>query len=137
VRATGNHLESGDNGGISATVKIDPKVAGQTSWPDLHSTFENNTIDGPNEPLYVRGRGVAISGNTFVRGGTVTLDYDGAGGIASEDITLGPNTWRAPGSINAGAGCSLYRNVRVAQQRASAKLSYRNRDCLLTQPEKF
>jgi hypothetical protein len=131
VRTTGNSFESGDNGGVSAAVKIDPKVAGQTSWPDLHSVFENNTIDGPNAPLYVRGRNLVISGNTFARGGTVTLDYDGAGGLATETVVLGPNTWLADGTVAAGAGCALYKNVRVEPQRESGgKVAYKNRGCM-------
>ena len=131
VRTTHNYLASGDNGGVSAAVKIDPKVTGQKSWPRLQSVFEDNTIDGANAPLYVRGRDVVVSGNTFARGGTVTLDYDGAGGLATEDIVLGTNTWLASGSLAAGAGCALYKNVRVAPQQVKAgKLTYRNRECL-------
>jgi hypothetical protein len=130
VRAEHNYLASGDNGGVSAAVKIDPKVTGQTSWPDIHSAFEDNTIDGPNAPFYVRGRGVTVSGNTFARGGTVTIDYDGAGGIATEDITVGRNTWMAPGTLVLGAGCALYNNVRVAPQVSRGKLTHRNRGCL-------
>lgn len=130
VRTAHNYLESGDNGGVSAAVKIDPKVAGQTAWPDVHSVFEDNTINGPNAPLYVRGRGITVSGNTFVRGGTFTIDYDGRGGLASEDIVVGRNTWMGPGTLAAGAGCALYRNVRVAPQASRGKLTYRNRSCL-------
>ena len=131
VRATNNAFASGDNGGVSAAVKIDPKVAGQTSWPDLHSVFEGNTIDGPNAPLYVRGRNVVVTGNTFARGGTVMLDYDGAGGVATEDIVFGANTWMGPGALAAGAGCALYKNVRVERQQAKAgKVTYRNGECL-------
>ena len=37
VRTIGNYLYSGDNSGSSATVKIDPKVQGQTSWPNVDS----------------------------------------------------------------------------------------------------
>ena len=132
VRTTHNYLASGDNGGVSAAVKIDPKVTGQTSWPDVASVFEDNIIDGPNAPLYVRGRGIVISGNTFARGGTVTLDYDGAGGLATENVELGPNKWMAPGSLNAGAGCALYKNVRVAPQVSPSPLTYKNRACLET-----
>ena len=137
VRTTQNFLESGDNGGVSPAAKIDPKVAGQNSWPDVHSSFEDNTIDGPNAPFYVRGRGIAVSGNTFARGGTVTIDYDGAGGIASEDITIGQNTWEAPGSLAAGAGCALYKNVRVAPQVSRGKLTYPNRGCLTGKRERI
>jgi hypothetical protein len=131
VRTTNNYLASGDNGGVSAAVKIDPKVTGQTSWPDVDSLFDDNVIDGPNAPLYARGRGIVISGNTFARGGTVTLDYDGAGGLATENVLLGPNKWMAPGSLHAGAGCGLYKNVRVAPQVSRGRLTYENGRCLL------
>jgi hypothetical protein len=134
VRASQNYLASGDNGGVSAAVKIDPKVAGQRAWPDIQSSFTGNTIDGPNAPLYVRGRGVVVSGNTFARGGTVTIDYDGAGAIASENIVVGRNKWMAPGSLAAGAGCALYKNVQVAPQISHGKLTYRHRECLETSP---
>jgi len=130
VRAAHNYLASGENGGVSAAVKIDPKVAGQQAWPDLDSVFQDNTIDGPNAPLYVRGRKIVISGNTFARGGTVTIDYDGAGKIATADIVFGPNIWSAAGSLAAGAGCALYNNVKVAQQIARETFTYRNRECL-------
>ena len=130
VRTMHNYFASGDNGGVSAAVKIDPKVTGQASWPDLHSTFEDNVIDGPNSPLYVRGRNVVISGNTFARGGTVTVDYDGSGGIATEDLVIGPNKWMDAGSLAAGAGCALYKNIRVEPQVSRARLIYRNRGCL-------
>jgi len=133
VHTTHNYLASGDNGGVSQAVKIDPKVTGQKSWPDIASVFEDNVIDGPNAPLYVRGRGIVISGNTFARGGTVSLEYDGAGGLATENVVLGPNKWMAPGSINAGAGCALYKNVRVAPQVSRGKLTYKNRACLGTE----
>jgi hypothetical protein len=132
VRATHNYLASGDNGGVSAAVKIDPKVAGQLAWPDLDSVFQENTIDGANAPLYVRGRNVVISGNTFARGGTVTVDYDGQGKIPSENIVLGPNRWSAAGSLSAGGACALYKNVQVAPQIAAGKLTYKNRACLET-----
>jgi len=130
VRTTHNYLASGGNGGVSPAVKIDPKVTGQTSWPELDSVFADNVIDGPNAPLYVRGRGIVISRNTFARGGTVTLDYDGAGRLATENVVLGPNKWMGPGSLNAGAGCALYKNVRMAPQVSRGKLSYENRACL-------
>lgn len=130
VRATHNYLESGDNGGVSAAVKIDPKVAGQRAWPDLESVFQDNIIDGANAPLYVRGRNIVISGNTFARGGTVAIDYDGAGRIATEDVEIGPNTWTAAGSVSVGTACGLYKNVQVAPQTGGGKVTYRNRGCL-------
>lgn len=130
VRTSGNYLASGDNGGSSAAVKIDPKVTGQTSWPDIHSIFEDNTVDGPNAPLYVRGRNIRIAGNSFAHGGRVTIDYDGAGGIASEDITVGPNQWTGPGELAFGAGCALYKRVRAEPQASRGNLIYRNRGCL-------
>lgn len=135
VRTIGNYLYSGDNSGSSATVKIDPKVQGQTSWPNVDSVFEKNIIDGPNAPLYVRGRGIVVSGNTFMRGGTFMLDYDGGDsqgdpGLLTANIVVGPNKWMARGSLVASAGCSLYKNVRVAQQIGAGEVTYKNRHCL-------
>ena len=129
VRTSRNYFASGDNGGASPAVKIDPKVTGETSWPHLNSVFENNVIDGPNAPLYVRGRNIVVAGNTFARGGTFTLDYDGRG-VATSDVVIGTNKWMAPGSLAAGAGCALYKNVNVAPQMSRGKLTYKNGGCL-------
>ena len=133
VRTSRNYLASGDNGGVSAAVKIDPKVTGQTSWPDLNSVFENNVIDGPNAPLYVRGRNIMIAGNTFAQGGTFTIDYDGPGGLATTDVVVGTNKWMESGTLAAGGGCALYKNVRVAPQVTHGRLTYKNRHCIRTE----
>jgi hypothetical protein len=76
--------------------------------------------------FYVRGRNIVVSGNTFARGGTFTIDYDGAGGLATTDVMVGRNKWMAPGTLAAGAGCALYKNVRRAPQMSRGKLTYRN-----------
>jgi parallel beta-helix repeat protein len=127
IHVTGNYFESGNNGGASATVKIDPmNYAGQHSWPPLNSTFEKNTIAGPNAPLYVRGASFTVDGNTFVTGGQFTVDYDGANGVATSDLVIGSNKWLASGTILIGANASLIQNVRLAAQTGAGKVTVIN-----------
>jgi hypothetical protein len=133
VHTHDNYFQSGANGGSSATVKIDPAQTTEGSWPNLASTFENNQIDGPNAPLYVRGNGISVSGNSFLTGGAFTLDYDGTNNVATDNITIGTNKWMASGSLVAGAGCALYGSINVMPQQVLGTLTLTNFSCLGTQ----
>jgi len=131
VHAFNNYLYSGNNSGMATTVKIDPAVLLENSWPSLNSSFKNNVIDGPNAPLYIRGKGLSVSNNTFITGGAFSVDYDGsADHVATADIVLGTNKWMAAGSINFGLDCSLYSNVRLQRQIALRPLTYTNLGCV-------
>jgi hypothetical protein len=132
----GNYFFPCDNKGTSPAAKIDPKVTGQYSWPDLRSTFTQNTIDGANAPLYIRGIGINIEGNTFNTAGVVTLDYDGGDdkgdtGLSTRNIHIGNNKWMGSGSsLHLGAGCALYNNITIEPQSSKSRISFVNLGCL-------
>ncbi len=122
-----NYFESGQ-GSAGFTAKIDP-ASGGPSWPQLNSTFENNTIAGPMNPLYVRGSGIVVEGNTFNSGGQLFIDYFAKGSrIPSSNIRIGTNKWVGDAQIRVAADQSLIKDVTVAPQSAtgSTKISNRN-----------
>lgn len=136
VQVLSNYLHSGNNFGTSPTVKIDPAVDGQKSWPHINSAFELNIIDGPNAPLYVRGSGLVVNNNTFLAGGQFTIDYDGKDNVATSDLVIGANNWMRVGSVVAGLGCALYRNVKFSPEEARGPVTFSNLSCLGVQTGK-
>jgi hypothetical protein len=129
IHTLGNHFETG--AGASYTAKIDPEVLGNTSWPPLNSTFEKNTIGGPNNSqlLYLRGSSIFIDGNTFTQsGGTLFLDYDGTDGVATSNILIGSNWWFGNATVDIGGGglSNLFQNVKMAPQIATGTATINN-----------
>jgi parallel beta-helix repeat protein len=133
VHAFNNYFYSGNNSGVATTVKFDPIISGQSSWPSLNSSFEKNVIDGPNTPLYIRGKGLSVGDNTFVNGGTFLVDYDGSDNVATANVVLGTNKWLAAGSMSFGAGCALYSGISLQPQASFAAVTYTNLSCIGTQ----
>ena len=120
-----NHFESGQ-GSAGFTAKIDP-ASGGPSWPALNSTFENNTIAGPMNPLYLRGSGITVEGNTFNNGGQLFIDYFAKGSrIASSNIRIGTNRWLGDAEVRVAADSSLIKNVTVAPQTATGTTKITN-----------
>jgi hypothetical protein len=135
IHVSGNYFEN--NGSVDGlTVKIDPlNYVGQTSWPALQSSFENNTIAGSPGIIYLRGKGISVGNNTFnTAAGGIVVDYDGANGIATANVTIGSNNWMQSGQIRMGAGCALYSNVTVAPQNPlpTSVITYSNLSCVGT-----
>ena len=124
IHTIGNYFESGS--GASYTAKIDP-VGEERSWPPLNSTFEKNVIEGPNNPLYLRGRSIVIDGNTFtLSGGLLDIDYYSDNLIATSDVLIGTNRWLGDAAINIGANSSLILNVKMSPQIATGKTTITN-----------
>jgi parallel beta-helix repeat protein len=119
IHTSGNYFESG-TGSSGFTTKIDP-ASGGTSWPSLNSTFENNVIDGPMNPLYIRGSGIVVEGNTFNGRGELFVDYfvQGASRIATSNVRIGANHWKGDAQIHVGGDATLIQNVTVASQSAA------------------
>lgn len=118
IHTHNNHFESGQ-GSAGFTAKIDP-ASGGPSWPALNSTFENNTIAGPMNPLYLRGNGITVQGNTFNNGGQLFIDYFAKGPrIASSNIRIGTNRWVGDAEVRVAADASLIKDVTVARQTAT------------------
>jgi hypothetical protein len=125
IHTHNNHFESGQ-GSAGFTAKIDP-ASGGPSWPPLSSTFENNTIAGPMNPLYVRGNGITVEGNTFNNGGQLFIDYFAKGSrIASSNIRIGTNRWVGDAEVRVAADPSLIKDVTVAPQTASGRAKVTN-----------
>lgn len=97
-------------------------VAGQASWPNIQSTFKNNHLAGPNNALYVRGRGISISGNTMhTSGAQLMIDYDGTAdcggrGCATQSVTIGENHWLGNANVRVGTNSSLIQSVFISPQ---------------------
>ena len=125
IHTHNNHFESGQ-GAAGFTTKIDP-ASGGPSWPPLNSTFENNDIVGPMNPLYVRGNGITIQGNTFHNGGQLFIDYFAKGPrIASSNIRIGTNRWVGDAEVRVAADPSLIKDVTVAPQTATGTTKVTN-----------
>ena len=125
VHTSGNYFENGS--GSSYTAKIDPAVVPESSWPALNSTFEKNVISGPNNPLYFRGSGLVIDGNTFtLNGGWLFVDYDGSDGVATSNVILGANRWLGNATIYIGGNASLIQNVKMAPQLVTGTTTITN-----------
>jgi hypothetical protein len=125
IHTIGNYFESGS--GASYTAKIDP-MGNQRSWPPLNSTFENNVIGGPNNPLYMRGSSIVIEGNTFtLSGGLLMIDYYSPTRVATSDILIGTNRWLGDAAIHISGDAALIRNVKISRQLATGKTTITNR----------
>jgi len=125
IHTHNNHFESG-RGSSGFTTKIDP-ASGGPSWPALNSTFENNTIAGPMNPLYVRGSGITVQGNTFNNGGQLFIDYFAKGPrIASSNIRIGTNRWVGDSEVRVAADPALIKDVTVAPQNATGTTKVTN-----------
>jgi hypothetical protein len=123
---SGNYFNSSNNSGFSYCCIIDPEQLGQISWPNINTSFCNNVIDGPNSPLFIRGVGIVVDGNTFAQGGELDVDYDGSDALATADIIIGTNNFLTSGSIHFGANSSLYSNVQVAPQNCAGTMTFTN-----------
>ena len=123
---SGNYFNSSNNSGFAYCCIIDPELSGQISWPNINTSFCNNVIDGPNSPLYIRGVGIVVDGNTFAQGGELDVDYDGTDALATADIIIGTNNFLQSGSIHFGANSSLYSNVQVAPQNCAGTMTFTN-----------
>lgn len=117
IHTHNNYFESG-RGSSGFTAKIDP-ASGGPSWPELNSVFENNTIAGPMNPLYVRGSGITVEGNTFNNGGQLFIDYFARSRVPSSNIRIGTNKWVGDSEIRVAADPALIKNVTVAPQNAT------------------
>jgi hypothetical protein len=118
IHTSGNQFESG-TGTSGFTAKIDP-ASGGPSWPPLNSSFENNVIDGPMNPLYIRGNGIVVEGNAFNSRGELHIDYFAQGSrIATSNIRIGTNRWKGDAQIFVGADSALIKDVTVAPQSAA------------------
>lgn len=124
IHTSGNYFESGS--GASYTAKIDPIMIPQSSWPSLNSTFEKNVILGTN-PLYLRGSGMVIDGNTFTTSGAwLFVDYDGTDGVATSNVLIGANRWLGNATIYVGGNASLIQNVHLAPQLVTGTTTITN-----------
>lgn len=125
IHTWGNYFESGA-GSSGFTAKIDP-ASGGPSWPPLNSVFEKNVIAGPMNPLYVRGSGIVVEGNTFNNGGQLFIDYFAQSSrIASSNIRIGTNKWIGDAEIRVGADSALIKDVTVASQTATGTTKVTN-----------
>lgn len=128
IHTVGNYFETGTGAGNSYIAKIDPIMAMNKSWPALNSTFEKNTIGGPNNSqlLYLRGSSIFIDGNTFTySGGVLFFDYDGTDGVATSNVLVGSNWWFGNATIYVGGGglSNLFQNVKMAPQIATGTVN--------------
>jgi hypothetical protein len=130
VHVFNNYLYNGNNSGHEHVAVFNPLVTGQSSWPFLGTSFEKNVIDGPNAPLYVRGNGISVGDNTFIKGGDFAVDYDGVDNVGTANVLLGTNKWLAAGSMSFGAGCALYSNISLQPQATFSALTYSNLPCI-------
>jgi hypothetical protein len=126
IHTSGNYFEAA--AGATYIAKIDPASGGST-WPALNSTFEKNTVGGPNNSLllYLRGSAIFIDGNTFTySGGTLYVDYYSTTSLATSNVLIGSNWWFGNATIYIGGNASLIQNVKMAPQVATGTVAITN-----------
>jgi Periplasmic copper-binding protein (NosD) len=126
IHTSGNYFEAA--AGATYIAKIDPASGGST-WPALNSTFEKNTVGGPNNSLllYLRGSAIFIDGNSFTySGGTLYVDYYSTTSLATSNVLIGSNWWFGNAAVYIGGNASLIQNVQMAPQIATGTVTITN-----------
>jgi hypothetical protein len=119
VTAIGNYLENAP-GKQEFAAKVD-----EDARPgEQNIVLRGNTIRGLLS-LYLRGAGISVEGNVFAgESSTVTIDYDGPKGIATDSVFLGTNRWLGLGVVRSGDNPALLTHLKVAEQSFSNSGNY-------------
>jgi hypothetical protein len=118
VKFIGNYLENFQGPNTDVAAKVD------NNGSDLVSNVEwtGNTIVG-TRAMWLSGNTVSVTGNTFSPNATISIAYDGKNQYPSRNISIGKNIWKGPGTISAAGNPALYKNLSLAKQQSSGKIT--------------